>query len=288
METKLKSMAYNQSSEFVAFLKNISSNHINVSSHNKLSHDFGRAISKINLIAMFFGIFGNVLCVMVFSIKSMLKIRFNWYLYILSLVDVCFCLLTFINYLIYFFDEEKSLKDLSKFSCYFHDYILNLLDAYSVYLAFILSIDRLYAIKQPIKIKDFFTHKYPKYVVLIGFLVILIGNLPIVLLNPRAYVTPSLVKNSSNSESNIDNANYDYIHIEKVNEVKNAFEDSLAKKASLNELELDYLLRAPLKKFDFYISSNDLQPFCMYITIYDMDHILSYYNNRQVLEVIIF
>jgi hypothetical protein len=59
---------------------------------------------------MLFGMLGYVLCVGVFASKSMLKIRFNWYLFVLSLVDVGFCLLTFINYLVYILDEEKNIK----------------------------------------------------------------------------------------------------------------------------------------------------------------------------------
>ncbi len=100
------------------------------------------------------------------------------------------------------------------------------------------------------------------------------------ILNPRAYVSvkpqDDLIQ-EYDSESYIDVINNDY----NVDQVKNAIEKSLNKSVSLNELEFEYLFKPSSKKYDFYIPSNDLQPFCKFITIHDVDH-MSY---RQAFEI---
>jgi hypothetical protein len=272
-------MKSNKTNEFIDYIQNIPSKNINMMNHSHFSHKFTSIVGKFNLILMFFGTISNMVCVRVFVKKSMFKKRFNKYLFAHSLVDILFCLLTFLNYLVYILYEEKNFSDLHKISCFFHDYILNLLDALSVYLAVILSIDRLYTIKKPIKIKNFLTYKYPVGVIFIGFIIIALASIPIVILNPRAYVSvkpqDDLVQEYG-SESYVDAIHNDY----NIDQVKNAIEKS-NKTVFSNELEFEYLFKPSSKKYDFYIPSNDLQPFCKFITIHDVDHI----SYRQAFEI---
>jgi hypothetical protein len=248
--------------------------------HSHFSHKFTSIVGKFNLILMFFGTLSNMVCVRVFAKKSMFEIRFNKYLFAHSFVNILFCLLAFLNYLVYLSYEEKNFSDLHKLSCFFHDYILNLLDALSVYLAVILSIDRLYTIEIPIKIKKFLIFKYPVGVIFIGFIIIALASIPILILNPRAYVSikpqDDLVQEYG-SESYVDAIHNDY----NIDQVKYEIEKSLNKSVSLNELEFEYLFKPSSKKYDFYIPSNDLHPFCKFITIHDVDHI----SYRQAFEI---
>ena len=273
-------MKSNKTNEFMNYIQNFPSKNINMINQNNLSTKITNIVGKFNLVLMFFGTLSNMVCVRVFVKKSMLKKRFNKYLFAHSFVNILFCLLTFINYLVYILYEEKNFSDLHKLSCYFHDYILNLLDALSVYLAVILSIDRLYTIKKPIKIKNFLTYKYPVGVIFIGFIIISLASIPILILNPRAYVSVKLqddLVQEYGSESYVDIINNDY----NIDQVKYEIEKSLNKSVSLNELEFEYLFKPSSRKYDFYIPSNDLHPFCKFITIHDVDHI----SYRQAFEI---
>ena len=148
-------------------------------------------VSRINLVSMLFGVVGNLICMCVFNNKILLKKRFNWYLLMLALVDFVFCFIVFANYMVFTLDNAKALYDLSKFTCYFTDFIVNNVDEYSVYLTLLLSVDRLYAIRRPINIKFFVTYRYQKQLALAGMSVITLASVPYFFLSQREYVVPN-------------------------------------------------------------------------------------------------
>jgi hypothetical protein len=59
----------------------------------------------------------------------------------------------------HYFTKRRALYDLSIFTCYFTDFTVNILDELSVYFVLLMSIDRLQAIRCPIKIKLFITQQ---------------------------------------------------------------------------------------------------------------------------------
>ncbi len=148
-------------------------------------------VSRVNMGQMLFGIIGNLICICVFKNKALLKKRFNWYLLILAFIDCIFCAIVFLNYLVYNIKEERALYDLSKFTCYFTDFIVNSVDEYSVFLTLLLSIDRLNAIINPIRNKFFITNRYQKQLTIIGIVLITLANSPYFYLSQRTYIIPS-------------------------------------------------------------------------------------------------
>ena len=138
-------------------------------------------VSQLNVALMFFGIVGNMTCLCVLTNRKLYKKRFNRYLLTLAFVELCFSSIVFANYLIFSLYQPKehhhhhrrrTLYDLSRFTCYYIDFIVNILDELSVYLMLLLSIDRLYAIREPIKTKLFVTQQKQKRCVLAGVLLI--------------------------------------------------------------------------------------------------------------------
>ncbi|RNA02464.1 hypothetical protein BpHYR1_040163, partial [Brachionus plicatilis] len=73
--------------------------------------------------------------------------------------------------------------------------------AFCVFLTLVLSIDRLYAIKKPIKSKVFFTYRFPKRIALSGYLFILFIKSPEIFLSQRHYGV--LEQNFNNFSQNL-------------------------------------------------------------------------------------
>lgn len=72
---------------------------------------------------------------------------------------------------------------LEQVACYSADYIFHSLEALTAFLTLILSVDRLYAILRPMRIKSFFTYLYPKRIVLLVYVIILAILAPQLFLN---------------------------------------------------------------------------------------------------------
>lgn len=148
-------------------------------------------VAHVNFFIMLFGIAGNSICLCVFSRKSLLARRFNWYLLCLAGADLLFSIITFINYAIIFNNPSRAIFDLNWLTCHLIDYVIATLDAFCVFLTLILTIDRLYAIVKPLKIKQFVTHMYPRRLSLACLLVFMLLLLPEIFLSQRKYITKS-------------------------------------------------------------------------------------------------
>lgn len=172
-------------------------------------------VARINLFTMLFGIIGNFICICVLMQKTLLNRKFNWYLLILALADLIFCFIVFINYYIVFTNPSRALYDLSKITCYFTDYVVSSIDAFCVYLTLVLSIDRLYAIKKPIKSKMFLTYRFPRRIAILGYLTILLIKSPDLFLSQREYIHPSVAHHFTHNfteNGTLDMSKYDIVY----------------------------------------------------------------------------
>jgi hypothetical protein len=152
--------------------------------HDKIDN----VLSLVNFGLMLFGIFANLICIGIFAKKPLLAKKFNWYLLVLAVADLLFCLIVFVNYFIYATTSpRKAIYELNLFTCYLTDYIVNSTDAFCVYLTLIVSFDRLYAIRYPIESRAFITSRSPKRLILVACLFILIIKSPEFFLNQRQY-----------------------------------------------------------------------------------------------------
>ena len=128
------------------------------------------AIKKIswnlNIFLMSVGIISNVISLYAFLQKSLLKRKFNWYLLVLTAFELIFCSLLFVDYLfVKVYKQPLFLHDLSEFSLQFFDFTVHTIDSCIVILTLVLSVDRLYAIENPMKIKLFVTCLHAKFVI---------------------------------------------------------------------------------------------------------------------------
>ena len=137
----------------------------------------------MNISLFLIGIITNAFCFYVFLQKKMKIAKFNWYLLVLAIVELFFCFILFIDYSFQLFNEKKLLlHQFNKVLNLIFDYFVHSLDSYSALITLILSIDRLYAIRNPLEIKFFVTNLHAKLLIFTSLLSILILRIPSVVL----------------------------------------------------------------------------------------------------------
>ena len=132
-------------------------------------NDFVKDIGSImNLILAFIGVIGNLLCIYIFSQKQLKKNIFNWYLLALAIFEFIFCFIIFMEYLFRVAHPSKFfLHELNKSLNVLIDFSFRTADSYIILITLLLSIDRLYAIKNPLNLKNFITHLHPKLLMIL-------------------------------------------------------------------------------------------------------------------------
>jgi hypothetical protein len=130
-------------------------------------------IDRINLIILIIGILANILCIGIFAQKNLLKRKFNWYLLIISVFEFIFCSTLAIDYAHRLLDEDiLFLHNVNMINYIIIDFIIHTSDSFTIILTLILTIDRLYAIFYPIKIKHFMTNTKSKSLTLTAFIIV--------------------------------------------------------------------------------------------------------------------
>ena len=135
--------------------------------------------SQISFVLVIFGIIGNVLCIYAFLHKELLMRKFNLYLLTLAIFEFIFCITVFIDHLYRMVNiQPLFLHDINLFTNIFIDFFMHTSESYAAIISLLLSIDRLYAIKHPMKIKTFITNAYPERLIFVTFLVLVMFKLP--------------------------------------------------------------------------------------------------------------
>ena len=145
--------------------------------------EINKFVNILNLILLAFGTLLNVLCIYVFSQKKMIVRKFNWYLLAFSISELIFCFILFINYLHRFISPRKhTLHEINLATTITIDFITHITDSYSNVLALLLSIDRIYAIRNPIRFKKFITNLHAKILINSTLIILILFKIPDVFL----------------------------------------------------------------------------------------------------------
>jgi hypothetical protein len=128
-----------------------------------------------SIFLMAFGIIGNIISIFVFLQKKLLEHNFNWYLLILAIFKLIFCVTLFVDYLFSkIFKEEIFLHDLHETTKQLFDFLIHSSDSCIASLTIILSLDRYHDIKYPMKIKEFITQLHAKKLIIISLTLIIL------------------------------------------------------------------------------------------------------------------
>ena len=123
----------------------------------------------INTVIVIIGIIHNAISSIVFLQKKLRKRKFNWYLQATSIIELIFCFVLLVDYLFSFtYSKPIFLHSLNKLSRIIIDFIIHTSDSCVAILTLFLSLDRLYAIKHPLLIKEFFTNLHAKSIIIIS------------------------------------------------------------------------------------------------------------------------
>jgi hypothetical protein len=159
---------------------------IQISRNDKLDiniNDFTEIFYHLNLSIMTIGIIGNAFCIFIFLKRNVLAQKFKYYLMILALCELIFCIILFLDYLFrYIHPDHILLHQFNKILTILFDYLVHTLDAFLCVITLTLSIDRLYAIRNPLKIKLFITNLHSKFLTIIIFVSVTILKVPTVTL----------------------------------------------------------------------------------------------------------
>jgi hypothetical protein len=155
----------------IEFLLNHKNNNINYTS------------PILNIIFLCIGVIGNIICIYVFSTRKMRAIKFNLYLLVFSIFELFFCLILFPDYLFKLIHRDNLfLHQLNKYFTIAFDYFVHSVDSYLAVVRLTLSIDRLYAIRKPLEIKNFFTNLHAKRLIITIFFIIFGLHIPAIIL----------------------------------------------------------------------------------------------------------
>ena len=134
---------------------------------------FYEIFSILNILILLLGMIGNILSIYAFSRKKMKTRKFNFYLLTLAVFKLIFCFILFVDYLVRFVHPNKIiLHMLNKYLEIMIDYLVHTIDSYLAIIKLVVSIDRMYAIKHPLKKKAFITTIHAKPILAATFLII--------------------------------------------------------------------------------------------------------------------
>ena len=128
----------------------------------------------LTTIFMLLGIMGNIINITVLLQNKLRKQKFNWYLLVISVFKLMFCLVVFSDYLFSkIYKEPIFLHQLDAIANKIIDFILHTSDSCVSVISVLILIDRLYAIKKPICLKQFITYSHAKSLMIISLAILL-------------------------------------------------------------------------------------------------------------------
>jgi hypothetical protein len=126
-----------------------------------------------------FGLIANLLCILVLCQKNIIHRKSIVYLVYLAVADFMFIFLTKLpNFLIFVGLFKHDIFKTSNLSCFFFDLRTTVFHVYSIILTLTVTIDRFYAIYNPLKSNQFILSRHSKLIGLFLFFISFIVSLP--------------------------------------------------------------------------------------------------------------
>ena len=158
-------------------LSNFNQKFSNSTNGNETYHEsnYEDGFCKGNFILMLTGLLCNIICICVFLHKKNIIRKFNWYLLVLAVFELIFCLTQSVDHLHRLITIPPTFLHAINLRINITiDFIIHSSDSYATILTLLLSIDRLYAIKNPLKIRKFVTSLHAKCLMSTCFISVLI------------------------------------------------------------------------------------------------------------------
>jgi len=132
---------------------------------------------NLNIFFSLVGVIFNILSIYAFSQKKLRARKYNWYLLVLAVFELVFCITLFVDYIFAkVYREPIFFHELNEFTRILVDFTIHTSDSCTAILSLILSLDRLYAIKYPLDIKQFFTNLHAKITIAASISIFMLLN----------------------------------------------------------------------------------------------------------------
>jgi hypothetical protein len=130
---------------------------------------------NLNILITAFGTVSNGLSLYTFLHKKLRAKKINWYFLVLTLFEFIFCLMVLMDYgFTKIHHEQIFFHDLHDFSRIVFDYSIHTSQSCISLITLLLSLDRLYAIKNPMLIKEFITQHHCKKLISISLFTLIL------------------------------------------------------------------------------------------------------------------
>ena len=140
---------------------------------------FNKISCYIDFVIILSGLLTNTICIFGYYHKSMRNNKFNWYLLSIACFELIFCVIHLIDYLYQMFDSNSLyLQDLNNYTSAMFDILIHFIDSFVIVIIFILSVDRLIAVKNPFEIRNSLTYKYAPQILSIAILSLIFLKIP--------------------------------------------------------------------------------------------------------------
>jgi hypothetical protein len=131
-----------------------------------------------SIIFMITGIIGNFINIWILFQKKLREHKFNLYLLVMSILKFIFCSTLLLDYLFSkFYLKSTFFHNFHRISYVIIDFIIHTSDSSISFLSVFLSLDRLYAIKYPLKIKEFITNLHAQFLIGISLFTLFISKI---------------------------------------------------------------------------------------------------------------
>ena len=132
---------------------------------------------NLNIFFSFVGIVCNIFSIYAFSKKRLRTRKANWYMLVLTAFELLFCFTLFLDYIFAkVYSERIFFHELNELTRILVDFTIHTSDSCIAMLSLLLSFDRLYAIKYPLKIKEFFTNLHAKITIISSVSILIVLN----------------------------------------------------------------------------------------------------------------
>ena len=160
-------------------MDNVSIEQINFTIFSETNVELNKTATYLNMILLIAGTIDNFMTFYVLLHKPFRKRIFNWYLLTLTIFEFIFCFTAFIDFIfLKIFNQESTFNEFQKISFLIIDYVIVTSDTCIGVITILLSMDRLYAIRNPMKLKVFFTNLHAiKTITISIFLIVLLKTL---------------------------------------------------------------------------------------------------------------
>jgi hypothetical protein len=131
---------------------------------------FTNITGNIDFFFVLSGLLANMACIYGYCHKAMRNHRYNWYLLSIAIFEFIFCVIQAV--------DNLYLHELNNYTNAIFDFLIHFIDSFVIIVILILSVDRLCAVNNPLKVRNSLTYKYATQIISVTFISLIFIKIP--------------------------------------------------------------------------------------------------------------